>query len=174
VLEGNAVGRFTQIECSKGTVKATFTGELLVRRLLSESDHCSEASICLEVAHQRSHQALLDVLHSSWLESDNSGSFLRLDDGNNPAGSFLVGQSVKNIIEAVVIPPGWEHIFPIREYRFEPMGPLNLIVLTVSGESISGVPWPMFGQDVVVVDIFVEFRQDISEQHETETSEFLL
>jgi hypothetical protein len=80
VLVRDSIGCLGEIDSRKTAAPRTFTGQKLVRRLVSEPDQSSDNWVALERENQLFHERLLHKLHAGWLTGDDSWSLERFRD----------------------------------------------------------------------------------------------
>jgi hypothetical protein len=164
MLIRDAIGCFTQIECSEVTVQGPLLSKLPVRSLISESDEGREGVTPLDTFYKGLHQSLLAVLHDSRLYRNHSGRLERLwyeSDLNRPLAPRFEEFETR---EMRVPSPVGENVFPGWKVFLKPSGPFELIKLPVSPKFVSSGPRPMLGYEFAVVDLSVYFGEQLPEQ----------
>jgi hypothetical protein len=119
----NSIGSFTHIECGKKTVLGTNSGVMPIWLLVCKSDHAeskiwpviSRNDLTFEQLDQWLRDGLLHILHTGWLNPNDTRSFERFRYGNDLYGSFRIGFQEINAILLVVIPPVRQNVFSERK-----------------------------------------------------------
>jgi hypothetical protein len=161
---GDAIGSFTQIECRKETISATFTGQILVRDLISESDQVFEDTIALNQFHESFADGLLAVLHASRLNSYDPWRLQRFRNSDYPYRALTFRGQEVDILSHLKMAPGREGIFQVRKYVLQPCGPLTLIELSVTGKSISSGAGAVLRHEFQLRYLLLEFRTEVAEE----------
>jgi hypothetical protein len=163
-LIGDAIGRFTQIECRETPIQGALFCHGTVRALVREANHCSYPG-GFEQLDESTRKSLLRVLHTRRLNRDNSRRLQRLRDEHDPYRSLLPGFEEVHPIQAIVISPVGQGVVPIWEHTLEPVRPFFQIVLRVSAETVCGRTRAMLRMKSAFIDLTVYGTQNIRVQH---------
>jgi hypothetical protein len=118
-----------------------------------------------DIIVQLLHKPLLHILHVSRFYGNNSRCLQRLRYCDNPHGYLSARFEKVNIIEVFrVIPVTREKEIPGMEHTIKPHSPSAIVEFLVRNQSIGGSSRTMFGDNALVVDIFIYLLHHRSKQ----------
>jgi hypothetical protein len=163
MLIQDPVGRVAQIERGEVAAFAALSSEEPVWLLMLESDEVTAEhgvllgqtitgrdfvprwTDVLEALDELLRKGLLHVLHGSRLLSNNSRGLESLRDGDDLYRSLLPRLEELHMVKLVVLTRVGDSVLTVRKDTLQPLGPLDLIELAVTGKSISGSSGTMPG-----------------------------
>jgi hypothetical protein len=155
------VGCFAQIERSEAAIEAALASQEAICFLILKTDEpLPEVELLttqgwrkfvsvLQAINDLEAQGLLEILHSSRLLSNDSGSLVRLRNGSDLYRHFRTRLEKLNTVQLVVIGELRESVISVRKHTLQSKRPLTDRILRVSAKPISRSPRTVPGNESV-------------------------